>query len=69
MEAHGYTLHADTLPTGDGLSMIQIKINFSEIKARVSAAESLQESNQDDDCKRILRQLAEDILNRVNKPI
>lgn len=45
--------------------MIQIKINFSDIHNRVDAAENLQEASQDKQSRMVLRELAQDILEKV----
>lgn len=41
------------------------KINFSDIKNQVDAAEHLQEAGKNDDARRIMRNLANDILAEI----
>ena len=46
--------------------MIELKINFSQVRSRVSAAESLQEAGQDDASKKILYELAEELVTKLS---
>jgi hypothetical protein len=45
--------------------MIELKINFTQIRNRVEAAAALQEAGKDDAAKAVIRKLAADILDRV----
>lgn len=45
------------------MGLHETKYNFSEIQSRIDAARHLQEAGQDERCKEVLRELAEDILN------
>lgn len=47
--------------------MIIQSINFTPIKRMIDAAEALQEAGKDNDARRVLVQLANDIINKVSK--
>ena len=47
--------------------MIELKINFTQIRQRVAAAESLQESGEQSEAKTVIRKLAKDILKKVKE--
>ena len=45
--------------------MIELRINFTQIRNRVEAASALQEAGKDAKAKAALRKLASDILEKV----
>ena len=47
--------------------MIELKINFTQIRNRVEAAAALQEAGQEADARSVIRKLATDILERVKE--
>lgn len=47
--------------------MIINSINFNVIRSMVEAAEALQEAGKDNEARRILIQLANDLINKVEK--
>ena len=47
--------------------MIELKINFTQIRRRVEAAEALQESGEESEARAVIRKLATDILAKVKE--
>jgi hypothetical protein len=45
--------------------MIELKINFTQVRNRVAAAEALQEAGEEAEARAVIRKLASDILEKV----
>jgi hypothetical protein len=47
--------------------MLELKINFTQIRNRVAAAEALQEVGEEAEARAVIRKLAADILEKVKE--